>query len=1187
MKRLPELARRGVALALAASMSLSILAPGALAASASVEHTPPPTAVENSVDELGNVDLSDEVYDVPEDETTIAAPAEDEATDEDTGLPDDLTEEQLAEQALVDESGHKEHIPDTEKLVFEQPSTCTGRGYAIYFCSFELKEEDVTVAHCYHQVIVWLPLADHAWGGWQDAEDADGQGYRECSVCGAVEHEDGIIVTPGGIILAGQDWPDWLPDDMSFGSYGNQATTLGLKPPHDKTKYSVFLKTVKPTCTEQGYDLYKCWCTRNFKTNYKDALGHAWGEWITVEATCTTAGERYRICSRCSAKGVDGDYAAANPPTGHKYGEWIVEDETCTKDAQKYHVCQNIANGKTCGDVVHDTDYEAEHKALGHEWDEGTLEQRYLCEDGKITYKCIRPDCDGIAAEKEKNVAALPHKEADEWELVTAPTCTVNGERIKKCAYGCGMIVQTDTTSDAVKAHGHDLQYKDEWEYPCVEGIRTWYCVNEDCDGNGIPVAEPVAPTKDHTYGDWALTKAPTCEGYGERQRTCTVCGDVDIDTAEGEEVQPIGHDWGEWVDDDKPACQQQTATRRCKREGCTASEQKYLPNFGEDGNPKPHKYTRWDTKVELKKGWIPVEITYAYCDYCNHKEERENNASLSANTQAAKVAADELKGSVRKVVFNALRDVKNNVNAAQTKEEATAAIADLKSSLAKALADKVSMTVNGKEVGLTEEQANKLLSDAIPELDNIKTSLDKSFLSKEAIQAAVTKIVDSVTGSEGEAATEDAAYELLYKLAYDKLAGGTSDYAEPIKVLVGKLANIIAKDDTGWNALTEAVVNDAIALAIEELQKDEEYSKYLKLQLGAEALADVEDMLRKQLVQDPSFMNAVRGYVQNAASNAAKGAALGWSDTKLLGNLRADLMPVSSLVAEKIADLGAGAGDIVDSKVSDIVHKVLPGWLGGDWLSNKLGGFAQGKVTNAVDKASTKAADLIESYLKYITCPKHNRVPRVVQDVSCTAPEITETYCSECGWVFGEEETQEAWGHTPELVPGTDPTETEEGLTDGTKCSVCGRWIEPQQVVPALQPRTDKWLVTSAVTTENIRAAGYENQQKLDAAINAVLTKAGFDAASSTRFFAQVNSTIGILPNDRYPEEGVAGMVKQPEATRNKNCTFYAVQVLTADSHGHNAGDVVVTPLTVTKEGISLTLCTEAVVAIAWKVNE
>lgn len=1032
------------------------------------------------MDELGNVDLSDEVYDVPEDETTIAAPAEDEATDEDTGLPDDLTEEQLAEQALVDESGHKEHTPDTEKLVFEQPSTCTGRGYAIYFCSFELKEEDVTVAHCYHQVIVWLPLADHAWGGWQDAEDADGQGYRECSVCGAVEHEDGTVVTPGGIPVVDPDHPEWIPPEVSVG--GDHDDEIAVQGLH-KHNMGGWETTVQPGCTTWGQKERKCkqyWFCGKKDTESIQPLGHTTHVWkVTKAATCTQDGVESFVCSRCGGDVTD---TRAIPATGHDY-QWVVTTPaTCTEAGVMSYKCTK------CNDVVGTKAIDA----LGHDFDEEAIAALKPCQTK--TFTCRRDGCNATYT-KEATAEHTP----GEWEVIKEPACTENGIRVKYCTV-CGEEVERDTTSDAVKA---------------------------------------------------------------------------------------LGHDWGEWVDDDKPACQQQTATRRCKREGCTASEQKYLPNFGEDGNPKPHKYTRWDTKVELKKGWIPVEITYAYCDYCNHKEERENNASLSANTQAAKVAADELKGSVRKVVFNALRDVKNNVNAAQTKEEATAAIADLKSSLAKALADKVSMTVNGKEVGLTEEQANKLLSDAIPELDNIKTSLDKSFLSKEAIQAAVTKIVDSVTGSEGEAATEDAAYELLYKLAYDKLAGGTSDYAEPIKVLVGKLANIIAKDDTGWNALTEAVVNDAIALAIEELQKDEEYSKYLKLRLGAEALADVEDMLRKQLVQDPSFMNAVRGYVQNAASNAAKGAALGWSDTKLLGNLRADLMPVSSLVAEKIADLGAGAGDIVDSKVSDIVHKVLPGWLGGDWLSNKLGGFAQGKVTNAVDKASTKTADLIESYLKYITCPKHNRVPRVVQDVSCTAPEITETYCSECGWVFGEEETQEAWGHTPELVPGTDPTETEEGLTDGTKCSVCGRWIEPQQVVPALQPRTDKWLVTGAVTTENIRAAGYENQQKLDAAINAVLTKAGFDAASSTRFFAQVNSTIGILPNDRYPEEGVAGMVKQPEATRNKNCTFYAVQVLTADSHGHNAGDVVVTPLTVTKEGISLTLCTEAVVAIAWKVNE
>ena len=219
-------------------------------------------------------------------------------------------------------------------------------------------------------------------------------------------------------------------------------------------------------------------------------------------------------------------------------------------------------------------------------------------------------------------------------------------------------------------------------------------------------------------------------------------------------------------------------------------------------------------------------------------------------------------------------------------------------------------------------------------------------------------------------------------------------------------------------------------------------------------------------------------------------------------------------------------------------------------------------------------------------------------KDATCTEQgTILHWECEICDRCFQDSEgtTQlDSWTAHPRALGHdcsdwetvTEATETENGL-QRQSCSRCGAVLEPQQVIPALQPRTDKWLVTSAVTTENIRAAGYENQQKLDVAINAVLTKAGFDAASSTRFFAQVNSTIGILPNDRYPEEGVAGMVKQPEATRNKNCTFYAVQVLTADSHGHNAGDVVVTPLTVTKEGISLTLCTEAVVAIAWKVNE
>ena len=61
-------------------------------------------------------------------------------------------------------------------------------------------------------------------------------------------------------------------------------------------------KTVAPTCTEQGYTLYKCaynlfgvGCTATKKDDFVPALDHNMSDWIVVEATCTTAGEKYQV----------------------------------------------------------------------------------------------------------------------------------------------------------------------------------------------------------------------------------------------------------------------------------------------------------------------------------------------------------------------------------------------------------------------------------------------------------------------------------------------------------------------------------------------------------------------------------------------------------------------------------------------------------------------------------------------------------------------------------------------------------------------------------------------------------------------------------------------------------------------------------------------------------------------------
>ena len=68
-----------------------------------------------------------------------------------------------------------------------------------------------------------------------------------------------------------------------------------------------------PSCTNQGYTTYTCKkCSDTYISDYVNALGHSYGEWvITVAATATSAGERERVCSVCGDKVVE-----TIPPTG-------------------------------------------------------------------------------------------------------------------------------------------------------------------------------------------------------------------------------------------------------------------------------------------------------------------------------------------------------------------------------------------------------------------------------------------------------------------------------------------------------------------------------------------------------------------------------------------------------------------------------------------------------------------------------------------------------------------------------------------------------------------------------------------------------------------------------------------------------------------------------------------------------
>lgn len=1081
MKRFPEIARRAAALALAASMSLSVLAPCASAASAAHVHL----AAENSVDELGNVDLTDEVFNVPDD--TAAKPEIRETTEEpefpaveDDGVADDLTEEQLAEQAAVDASGHEEHTPDADaEPVYEEPSTCTERGYAIYPCSFTLEQEDGTVAHCYHQVVVWLPLADHEWGGWQDAADADSQKYRVCEVCGAVECEDGTVVTPGGIPIVDPDHPEWLPGDDS-----------------EIAAYSLL-------------------------DDLKDAAFKTAEELVRKE----------------EQKIIDKDH-----PHDHVKGELVATvDATCTKEGYKEYQCNKQFQHTITVTVKNPLPF-------------GKKEYTY---SKNITLTCKK--------KPKETIKALEHDFPDEddpnnW-VVTKP-----------------VICEED-------------------------GVETLTCTR--CNGKEDGGIKTRAIPHGNVTHQWVKidSVAATCEEEGYDLYECSVCKK----TKKEKTAEKLGHLFTNYVDDGKPACQQQTATRKCKREGCTGAEQKNLPNFGADDKPLAHRYTRWDTKMDGLS-----YVKYAKCDYCGaeytEKIDGWGDFTSGGTEQVAKLAADAVKADIKNAITQTLQTTAANVNAAQTKEEAITALLNFKDAAADALVENFKIKIKGDVVAqLSKKDALKIINDAIPDLDSIGKSLNDSFLSKDTIQAIVDKMANVVSSAEIQQAMEDAAYDLVYQAAYSYIDGGLDtkkikvDDMLQVKNLVAKLVSATVASDYGWDKLTKAIVKDAVELGVGKLKEKEKYAKLLKTNLGVETLKEVEDAINQQLVNDPTFMKQVRDLLKNAANNASSGISRGWSDERVLTDLRTDVMPVTELVANKISELGGVASDIADKKVNDTVKKYLPGKLG-DWVSDKLGGYIKGQVQNEVDGVGEDVNDLITSYIKYLTCPRHNEATRIVQAQTCTTPKKTETYCTECDWVFKKEETAPALGHDPVTVPGVEPTETADGLTDGIQCARCGAWLEPQEVLPALNPEYDKWYVKADITAETVKAAGYQSKQKLDEAIDSALKKAGFEPADSERFLAQVQTNLDvlkdeydrepgegasrILTNDRYPEEGVTGMVRFPAKAPGKDGTYYAVQVITADNHGYSAGDVIVTPLTVTKEGISFQTGVQAVVAIAWKPN-
>ena len=802
--------------------------------------------------------------------------------------------------------------------------------------------------------------------------------------------------------------------------------------------------------------------------------------------------------------------------------------------------------------------------------------------------------------------AALLKEHKHKWkkEKTVAPTCTEQGYTLYKCEYNIFGYGCTATKKDDFKpALDHNMS---DWivvKATCTTaGEKYKACQRSGCNHKVVEEGYAEAyPALGHDFegAEWVI-EAPTCTTPGQRYQVCKRdgCNQKNIDEAYAEAHPALGHVWGKYVDDDKPGCQQQTETAHCTREGCTATDTEDRANFGPGGNPLPHKYTTYKGLDEI----LGVPTKYkSTCDYgCGTTKEfgaLDKDVVVDKTTQGAMdtVKVDDMTADERanQIIDDALKAAQEAVKQAKTKKEAIAALDQISATVKSELSSmKISVGKLNKDVSIDPKDLENILKPLDTTIDSLKGSLDDSFLSQETITSLVNKLATDVPAS---TAPETGIKKLIYNTVYDAIYNltakddekKTTDSMPDVKNMVLQLVSDVAKSDEGWNTLTDALVDDAVELALDEVMKDKKYAMLLKTKLGASTVEEVRAEVKKQLVNDPTFMNSVRAQVKTAADEASKGVSQGWSDQKVLDRLQANLLPISGLVANKIDELGSSAGNIADNKVDDTVHKFLPGKLG-DWVSDKVGNKVNNIVQNKVNDLGGQVTDLIDSFIKQFTCGKHEYGDfEILKNPTCTEKGQKGKICKKCGKIT-EKADIDATGHAPVTDPAVAPTETTDGLTEGSHCGVCGVVLQAQEVIPMLDPTIDTWFSRAATTEADAKAAGFDSVDAANAALDAALVKAGFSPIQAEHFTVQVNSSIGVLPNDRYPEDGVTCKLTLPQATKGQMAQeYYLVQMCTADGRFRKAGDIIVTPVrmdTYDKNGLEFTAYSQSIVALAWK---
>lgn len=287
-----------------------------------------------------------------------------------------------------------------------------------------------------------------------------------------------------------------------------------------------------PSCETMGYTGYYCknpGCIYEYRDFNKPAKGHNYdysNGTVTQKQDCTHPEITTYLCTRCK----DAKEIETKPSLGgHKWqpGE-ITKAPTCTTAGEQQYTC--IICNQTKTEPV---------KATGHDWQINKILSAATCTSNGIA----RYICKTCGYGENHTIYATGHK--PEIRNKKEATCSSTGYTGDTYCSVCNKKLRLGET---IAKKEHTWVKQDNIPATCEKGEMEV----EKCSVCGETKETQISDPLGHDYGEWKVTKEPTCTKYGTKKRICKRCNEYEIDV-----IDPTGHQHTKIIDQKDVTCEE------------------------------------------------------------------------------------------------------------------------------------------------------------------------------------------------------------------------------------------------------------------------------------------------------------------------------------------------------------------------------------------------------------------------------------------------------------------------------------------------------------------------------------------------------------------------------------------------------------------------------------------------------